>query len=153
MTTKITVAPNPGAEATLALAQRFLSAVNNKDAEAIIPTVAEDCVYELHVAPHTPMRGHAGIRQALAGLVALWPDYDFTVKTIFADATIFVADWTMTGTLSQPLPMGNRVAIPDGRKVTFDGVDICPVVNGKVILKSSYVDATAWYDNFTFKGE
>jgi ketosteroid isomerase-like protein len=57
----------------------------------------------------------------------------------------------MTGTLGQPLRMGNRVAIPDGRVVKFDGVDICPVSDGKITAKISYVDATAWYDQLTFE--
>ena len=97
------------------------------------------------------MRGHEGIRQALAALDATWPDYDFVTHAIHADATLFVAEWTMTGTLAQPLPIGTRIAVPDGRTITFDGVDICPVADGKVTAKISYVDATAWYEQLSFE--
>lgn len=148
MTAKIIVAP--GAEATLALAQRFLHAINTRNAVALLETMAQDVVYDLRVAPATPVRGLASIGEALAALAATWPDYDFVVHTIRADATLFVADWTMTGTLAQPLPIGNRTAVPDGRSISFDGVDICPVTGGKVTAKISYIDATAWYDKLTF---
>jgi steroid delta-isomerase-like uncharacterized protein len=151
MTTKVTVAPGPGAEATLALARRFLNAVNTRNADALIETMADDAVYELHAAPATAVRGHAGIRQALATLAATFVDYDFTINTLFADTSMFVAEWTMTARLGQPMPVGNSVAIPDGRSIRFHGVDICPISNGKITLKSSYVDATAWYDNLTFQ--
>ncbi len=151
MTAHVTLAPNAGAEATLALARRFLNAVNTRNADALIETMAEDAVYALHAAPTPAVRGHAGIRQALAALSATFIDYNFTVNTLFADASMFVAEWTMTAKLGKPLPIGNRVAIPDGRDIRFDGVDICPVSNGKITLKSSYVDATAWYDNLTFQ--
>ena len=58
----------------------------------------------------------------------------------------------MTGTLAQPMPVGSRTAVPDGRKISFDGVDICPVADGKVTAKISYIDATAWYEQLTFEG-
>ena len=57
MTTKVTVAPNAGAETTLALARRFLNAVNTRNADALIETMAEDAVYELHAAPTRPCAG------------------------------------------------------------------------------------------------
>jgi steroid delta-isomerase-like uncharacterized protein len=151
MTTNITVASNPGAEATLALARRFLDAVNTRNADALVQTVAADALYELHVAPTPVVRGHEGFRLALAALDATWSGYDFVVNTLFVDTNLFVAEWTMTGTLNRHLRMGNRVAIPDGRVVRFDGVDICPVADGKITAKISYVDATAWYDQLTFE--
>ncbi len=103
----------------------------------------------------TPHRYHSPrarrCTNALAGLVATWPDYDFTVNALYADANLFTAEWTMTGTLGQNFPVGNRIAVPDGRQISFEGVDICPVVDGKVTVKSSYVDAIAWYEQLTFQ--
>ncbi len=49
MTATITVAAN--ADATLDLARRFLHAVNSKNADALVETVSEDIVYELHTTP------------------------------------------------------------------------------------------------------
>ena len=150
MTATISVAPN--AEATLDLARRFLDAINTKNADALVETVSEDIVYELHASPMISVKGHEGVRAALAaGLVATWPDYDFVVNALYVDANLFTAEWTMTGTLGQNLPVGNRIAIPDGRSISFKGVDICPVVDDKVTVKSSYVDAIAWYEQLTFQ--
>ena len=149
MAATITVAAD--ADTTLDLARRFLHAVNTKNADALIETVSEDIVYELHTTPAIKVRGHDAVRQALAALVATWPDYDFTINAIYVDANLFTAEWTMTGTLGRSYPIGTRVAIPDGRTVTFEGVDVCPVVDGKVAVKSSYVDATAWYEQLTFQ--
>ncbi len=151
MTATITVAANADADATLDLARRFLHAVNSKNADALVETVSEDIVYELHTTPAIKVQGHEGVRMALAALVATWPDYDFTVNAVYADANLFTAEWTMTGTLGQNYPIGTRTAVPDGRKISFDGVDICPVVDGKVAVKSSYVDATAWCEQLTFQ--
>ena len=149
MTATISVAPN--AEATLDLARRFLDAINTKNADALVETVSEDIVYELHASPMISVKGHDGVRAALAGLVATWPDYDFVVNALYVDENLFTAEWTMTGTLGQNYPVGNRVAVPDGRSISFEGVDICPVVDGKVTVKSSYVDAIAWYEQLTFQ--
>ena len=151
--TAVTTAPNAEAEATLALAHRFLEAINTKDGEAFLETVAEDAVYHLHAAPDTIARGREQLAGALGGLVANWPDYDFTTNAIYADATLFTAEWTMTGTLGQPMQVGSRTAVPDGRSISFDGVDICTVADGKVTAKISYIDATAWYEQLTFEGE
>ena len=149
MTATISVAPN--AEATLDLARRFLDAINTKNADALVETVSEDIVYELHASPTISVKGHEGVRAALAALVATWPDYDFTVNALYVDENLFTAEWTMTGTLGQNYPVGNRIAVPDGRPISFEGVDICPVVDGKVTVKSSYVDAVAWYEQLTFQ--
>ena len=116
MTATISVAPN--AEATLDLARRFLDAINTKNADALVETVSEDIVYELHASPMISVKGHEGVRAALAGLVATWPDYDFVVNALYVDANLFTAEWTMTGTLGQnfqsatasPYPMAARSA-------------------------------------------
>ena len=60
-----TTAPTAEAEATLALADKFLDAVNTRNEEALIETMAEDCRYELRVAPTPVVSGHDGIRIAL----------------------------------------------------------------------------------------
>ena len=140
------------AEATLALAHRFLEAINTRNADALIETVSDDCKYELRVAPTPVMSGHEGIRLALQALDATWEGYDFVTHDVYVDGALFVAEWTMTGTLAQPIPVGGRIAVPDGRKIAFDGVDICPVASGKVTAKISYIDATAWYEQLTFEG-
>ena len=146
-----TTAPTAEAEATLALAHKFLEAVNTRNADALIETMAEDATYELRVAPTPAVSGHDGIRFALHALDATWRDYNFVTDDLYVDGGLFVAEWTMTGTLAQPIPVGNRTAVPDGRTVTFKGCDICPVADGKIKAKISYVDATAWYDQFTFE--
>ena len=53
MAATITVAAD--ADTTLDLARRFLHAVNTKNADALIETVSEDIVYELHT-PRRPSR-------------------------------------------------------------------------------------------------
>lgn len=150
MTTKSAI-PAADAQATLALAHRFLEAINTRNADALVETMAEDATYELRVAPTPVVSGHDGIRLALQALDATWRDYNFVTDDLYADGALFVAEWTMTGTLAQPLPVGTRTATPDGRAITFKGVDICPVAEGKIKAKISYVDATAWYDQLSFE--
>lgn len=153
MTTNTTVAPSAEAEATLALAHRFLEAVNTRDGEALLETMSEGSRYELRVSPTPVMSGHDGISLALEALDATWQDYDFVTNDIYADGALFVAEWTMTGSLAVPMQVGDRVAVPNGREITFDGVDICPVADGKITAKISYIDATAWYDHLAFEGD
>ena len=86
MTATISVTPN--AEATLDLARRFLDAINTKNADALVETVSEDIVYELHASPMVSVNGHDGVRAALAGLVATWPDYDFVVNALYVDENL-----------------------------------------------------------------
>ena len=151
MTAHVTLAPNAGAEATLALARRFLNAVNTRNADALIETMAEDAVYALHAAPTPAVRGHAGIRQAFAALSATFIDYDFTINTLFADTSMFVAEWTMTA--SSGSPCRSAIASPFLMAAASDstGSTSARFRTARSPLKSSYVDATAWYDNLTFQ--
>jgi ketosteroid isomerase-like protein len=148
-----TTAPTAEAGATLALAHKFLDAINTRNVDALLETVSEDATYELRVAPTPTVGGHDGFRLALAALDATWRHYNFVTDALYVDGAQFVAEWTMTGTLAQRMPVGTRTAVPDGRVITFKGCDICPVANGKVTAKISYVDATAWYELLTFEAE
>ena len=152
MTAKVTVAPNAAAEATLALARRFLHAVNTRNADGSDRDDGRGRCLRAARGARRPLS--AGTQRSDRRSPRWRPrgrTTTSTVNTIFADATLFVAEWTMTGTLGQPLPVGSRIAVPDGRRISFDGVDICPVANGKVTAKSSYIDATAWYEQLTFQ--
>ena len=148
MTTETTAT---GREATLALAKRFLNAVNTKDADALIETVSRTCVYELWARAGADLStGTTGSAQPSPALVAVWPDYDFVIERLDADETMFVAEWTMTGTLASRCPSArvsrSRPAGPTPSAASTSAR--WPTARSR--RKTSYVDATAWYEQLTF---
>jgi predicted ester cyclase len=85
------------------------------------------------VVNHSPLAGQApgleGFKQALGWMRGGVPDLTITIGAQVAEGDLVVTRWTGTGTHSGPL-MG---VPPTGRHVTVTGIDICRVVDDRIV--------------------
>lgn len=88
--------------------------------------------------------GRAEVREAVAQVCRLWPDIEFQERRLYTTADFIVFESTMLGTLAQPLPVGDAVVWPNGRRVALDIVDLIEVRDGGVHRKDTYLDALGY---------
>ena len=76
-------------------------------------------------------RGPEGIRHTVTMLRAAFPDLRFTIEQVIVEDETIAARWTARGTHQGALrgPMGNMPAT--GRPVTFQGITMGRVADGK----------------------
>lgn len=105
-----------------ALMRAFADRLNAGDLDSLVALYEPSAVFEAQ--PGVVVHGHAAIREALAGLIALGPAItaDTVQVLIGGDVALVVNEWTMTGTASdsEAVRQGGRSADvvrrqPDGR--------------------------------------
>ena len=79
--------------------------------------------------------GLAGVKEAMAGFRAGFPDLKFTTNHIIADSNMIWAQYTMTGTNTGPM-MGGMP--PTGKSIKIDGMDLIRLENGKCVEHWGY---------------
>lgn len=115
--------PNSAAELERMI-ERYNDAWNAHDLEAIVSFHAPDMVFENHTAEERA-EGDA-VRAHIAAIFENWPDLAFTGRRLYARDGLVVSEWTATATAS------------DGRRLTWDGVDVFPCENGLILRKDVY---------------
>ncbi len=116
-----------GADHAAALEQaieRYNEAWNAHDVDAIVAMHAPDMVFANHTAGET-VEGDA-VRAHIARIFENWPDLSFRGRRLYAREGLVVSEWTATGTAS------------DGRRLEWDGVDIFPFRDGRILRKDVY---------------
>ena len=103
-----------------AILRRFYDeAINRGDSAAIDQIVSPAFVDHHPPAPDLPP-GPAGVRAALVGLRAAFPDLRIEIEELISEFAFVYARYTLTGT-----HQGEFLGIPaTGRRVTVAGVDI-----------------------------
>jgi taurine dehydrogenase small subunit len=108
-------------EATI---ERYNAAWNAHDVDAIVELHAPGMVFANHTAGEQvegdDVRGH------IARIFENWPDLAFRGRRLYARDGLVVSEWTATATAS------------DGRRLEWDGVDIFPFREGKILRKDVY---------------
>jgi ketosteroid isomerase-like protein len=99
---------------------------NSQDLDTIMPTYADDIVFQNHTAGEAPVVGADAVRAHLAAIFERWPDMRFTGRRRFITDTVCVSEWTASATT------------PDGRRIEWDGVDIFPIRDGLIARKDVY---------------
>jgi steroid delta-isomerase-like uncharacterized protein len=113
-------------EANKALFRRVMEEGWNQHNLASLHEVFADCVY---YSPATgELKGEA-LKQLVASLAAAFPDRRVTIEDQVAEGDKLVTRWDSTGT-HQGEFMG---LAPTGRQVTFGGMNISRIVEGKVV--------------------
>jgi ketosteroid isomerase-like protein len=104
--------------------ESYNDAWNAHDLDAIVSFHAPGMVFENHTAGERAegdeVRGH------IASIFASWPDLSFSGRRLYAREGLVVSEWTATATA------------PDGRSLTWDGVDVFPCENGLILRKDVY---------------
>ena len=104
--------------------ERYNDAWNAQDLDAILALHAADMVFENHTAGELAEGDE--VREHLATIFANWPDLSFAGRRLYARDGLVVSEWTATATA------------PDGRRLTWDGVDLFPCEDGRIPRKDVY---------------
>jgi len=106
------------------LIERYNDAWNAQDLDAILALHAADMVFENHTAGERAEGDE--VREHIATIFANWPDLSFAGRRLYARDGLVVSEWTATATA------------PDGRRLTWDGVDLFPCEDGRILRKDVY---------------
>jgi len=111
-------------EENRATALRVMEVWDDKNVALLDELLAPSYVW--HAAPMT--LDAAGYKMYVPGVLAAFPDFDFTLLEMVAEADKVGLYWTATGT-----HQGDFMGIPPtGRQVTITGIDIHRLADGKV---------------------
>ena len=118
------VSQAPGLDELRATIDRYNDAWNAQDLDAILALHAADMVFENHTAGERAEGDE--VREHIATIFANWPDLSFAGRRLYARDGLVVSEWTATATA------------PDGRRLTWDGVDLFPCEDGRILRKDVY---------------
>lgn len=104
--------------------ERYNAAWNAHDVDAIVAYHADGMVFENHTAGER-VEGDA-VRPHIAAIFASWPDLAFRSRRLYARDGLVVSEWTASATAR------------DGRRLEWDGVDVFPFRDGKILRKDVY---------------
>jgi uncharacterized protein YceH (UPF0502 family) len=106
----------------------YNEAWNRHDLDAIVALHAPGMVFENWNAGERA-EGDA-VRAHIEGIFANWPDLRFTGRSLYAGEDFVVQEWTAYATH------------PSGTELTWEGVDIFPFRDGKILRKDVYSNAS-----------
>jgi steroid delta-isomerase-like uncharacterized protein len=114
-----------GAAEVEQLIKRYNDAWNDHDVDSISSLHAPEIVFHNHTAGER-VAGSAEVANHIAGIFSGWPDLSFRTRRMYARDDFGACEWTASGTAS------------DGRSLEWDGVDLFPVVGGRIARKDVY---------------
>jgi uncharacterized protein len=109
------------------LIDAYNEAWNTHDLDAIVALHAPGMVFENHTAGERA-EGDA-VRAHIAEIFANWPDLRFTGRSLYVGGDFVVQEWRAYATHSS------------GKELTWEGVDIFPFKDGKILRKDVYSNA------------
>jgi taurine dehydrogenase small subunit len=112
-------------DATRALIDAYNEAWNRQDLDAIDALHADDVVFENHTAGERA-EGAAAVRAHIAGIFERWPTLRFHGRRLYVADDFAVSEWTASATRA------------DGEQIEWDGVDVFPLREGKIVRKDVY---------------
>jgi steroid delta-isomerase-like uncharacterized protein len=112
-------------EATRALIDAYNDAWNRQDLDAVASMHADDVVFENHTAGERA-EGAAAVRAHIGGIFERWPSLRFRGRRLYVTDGLAVSEWTASATRD------------DGTQIEWDGVDVFPLRDGKIVRKDVY---------------
>jgi ketosteroid isomerase-like protein len=112
-------------EETRRLIEAYNEAWNRQDLDAVCSFHADDFVFENHTAGERA-EGPDDARAHIGGIFERWPTLRFSARALYPADGFAVCEWT-----------ANAVR-PDGKRVEWDGVDVFPLRDGKLLRKDVY---------------
>ena len=109
--------------------ERYNAAWNAHDLDAIAALHAPGIVFHNHTAAER-VEGEAVLGH-IAAIFAGWPDLCFATTRLYARDDLAVCEWVATATHS------------DGRRLSWDGVDVFPFADGLIARKDVYSSSHA----------
>ena|SRR5687768_17469083 len=109
------------------IVRRYQDIYNSNDLDCLIEVVSEDLLTP-NIMPGIP-HGLEGAKAAHRIMLAGFPDYQTIIEDMIAEGDKVVARIKMTGTHA-----GEFIGIqPTGKQVTFTGIYIVRIANGKIV--------------------
>jgi ketosteroid isomerase-like protein len=128
---------NDSAGALMQLAMAYGKAWNNADVHAILALHTNDSVFQLHDGS-PPAIGIDAVGIALREFFEQWSDASFARRNVFFGKENWAVEWTLT---ARSRRLGGSGSI--GPSVSFEGVDIVTVRDGRVSAKHVYYDGVS----------
>ena len=119
---------------------RYNTAWNEHDVNAIVSMHTEDSVFENHVTADVNV-GREQIGRAVAGIFSVFPDLSFETRRAYIRDDLVVQEWTARGTHEGTMTRSGIEVPPTGRKVDYKGMDVIPIRDGLVARKDVYSDS------------
>lgn len=112
-------------EATRRLIDSYNEAWNRHDLDELCSFHADEVVFENHTAGERA-EGADAVRAHIAGIFERWPSLRFRGRRLYTATDLAVSEWTASATR------------PDGMRIEWDGVDVFPLRDGKILRKDVY---------------
>ena len=107
------------------LIERYNAAWNAHDLDAIDELHHPDVVFDNHTADERA-EGAAAVREHIARIFRNNPTLRFTTRSLYAGDDFAVCEWTA------------QAVGGDGQRLEWDGVDVFPVRDGRILRKDVY---------------
>ena len=108
------------------LIDRYDAAWNAQDIETVASMHHDEIVFQNHTAGERA-EGAAAVREHIEAIFARWPTLRFARRTLRCGDDFAVSEWTASATHPD-----------DGRRLEWDGVDIFPIAEGRIVRKDIY---------------
>jgi len=118
---------------------RYNTAWNKHDVEAIVSMHTDDSVFENHTTGDA-YTGREAIAAAIAGIFGVFPDLAFETRRQYVRDDLVVQEWTARGTHRGVMRRSGIEVQPTGRSVEYRGMDVIPISGGLVARKDVYSD-------------
>ena len=115
---------------TTELIDAYNDAWNRQSLDELCAFHDDAIVFENHTAGER-VEGADAVRAHIGGIFERWPSLRFRGRRFYAAETFAVSEWTATATR------------PDGTQIEWDGVDIFPFRDGKILRKDVYSSSHA----------
>jgi len=111
------------------LIDAYNDAWNRQDLDAVAAMHADAIVFHNHTAGER-VEGAVAVREHIGRIFAGWPDLRFEGRSLRFGDDFAVSEWTASAT-------------KDGERLEWDGVDVFPIVDGKIVRKDVYSSSHA----------
>jgi len=103
----------------------YNDAWNSQDLDVVMSMHTDDTVFENHTAGERA-EGIDAVRAHIGGIFDRWPSLRFRGRSLYVADGFAVSEWTATATRD------------DGTTIEWDGVDVFPIREGKIVRKDVY---------------
>jgi steroid delta-isomerase-like uncharacterized protein len=110
---------------TKTLIEAYNAGWNRQDLDALCALHADEIVFENHTAGER-VEGADAVRAHIAGIFERWPTLRFSTRALYPADDFAVCEWTA------------QAVRADGQQIEWDGVDVFPVRDGKILRKDVY---------------
>jgi steroid delta-isomerase-like uncharacterized protein len=121
--------------------ERYNDAWNAHDLDAITGMHAPDMVFENHTADERAEGPQ--VREHIARIFKAWPEIAFRPRRQYVRDDLVIQEWTASATHTTEMRRGGLTALPSGKRVEWEGLDVIPFEDGLVKRKDFYSDSVA----------